>query len=122
MDIVRARVMRAADLQWGRLSWRQLRGLGASEGRIRRWARDGYLRQVLPHVYAVGHVAESVEGDLISAILYAGPDAMLSQVRSKRPWHVLRHVTADAALLLGHTAAMNDAAAGDLRTCDIANF
>jgi very-short-patch-repair endonuclease len=88
MDIVRAKVMRVADLQWGRVSWRQLRELGASEGRIRRWARDGYLRQVLPHVYAVGHVAESVEGDLIAAILYAGPGAMLSHATALW-WHGL---------------------------------
>jgi very-short-patch-repair endonuclease len=46
------------------------------------------LRQVLPHVYAVGHVAESVEGDLISAILYAGPDAMLSHATALW-WHEL---------------------------------
>ncbi len=70
--------MRAADLQWGRVSARQLRELGATEGRITRWIRDGYLRQILPHVYAVGHVAESVEAELIAAVLYAGPGAMLS--------------------------------------------
>jgi very-short-patch-repair endonuclease len=78
MDIVRAKVMRAADVQWGRLSWRQLCELGASERRISHWARDGYLRQVLPRVYAVGHLAESVEAELMGAVLYAGPGAMLS--------------------------------------------
>jgi very-short-patch-repair endonuclease len=78
MDIVRRKLMQVADLQWGRVSARQLRDLGATEGRITRWISNGYLRQVLPHVYAVGHVAESVEADLIAAILYAGPDAMLS--------------------------------------------
>ena len=77
-----------ADLQWGRLSRRQLRELGATEARIARWIRDGYLRQVLPHVYAVGHVAESVEADLISAILYAGPGAMLSHATALW-WHEL---------------------------------
>lgn len=88
MDIVRERVIRIADLQWGRVSRRQLRELGASEGRINRWIRDGYLRQVLPHVYAVGHVAESVEADLMAAILYAGPGAMLSHATALW-WHGL---------------------------------
>lgn len=78
MDIVRAKVMCVADAQWGRISSRQLRELGAATARISRWAGSGYLRQVLPHVYAVGHVAESVEADLVAAILYAGPGAMLS--------------------------------------------
>jgi very-short-patch-repair endonuclease len=80
--------MRAADLQWGRLSRRQLLGLGVSEARVARWIRDGYLRPTLPHVYAVGHVANSVEADLIAAILYAGPGAMLSHATALW-WHGL---------------------------------
>jgi hypothetical protein len=86
MDIVRKRVMRIADLQWGRISRRQLHDVGASQGRIARWVRDGYLRQVLPHVYALGHIADSVEADLIAAILYAGPGAMLSHATALW-WH-----------------------------------
>jgi very-short-patch-repair endonuclease len=70
------------------LSRRQLRGLGVSEARIARWVRDGYLRKVLPHVYAVGNLAESVEADLVAAILYAGPGAMLSQATALW-WHGL---------------------------------
>ena len=88
MDIVRAKLMHLADLQWGRVSWRQLRDLGATERRISHWLRDGYIRQVLPHVYAVGHVAESVQADLIAAILYAGPGAMLSHATALW-WHSL---------------------------------
>jgi very-short-patch-repair endonuclease len=88
MDIVRQRVMRVADLQWGRMSRSQLRAVGASDARVARWIRDGYLRQVLPHVYAIGHVAQSVEADLIAAVLYAGPDAMLSHATALW-WHGL---------------------------------
>ena len=88
MDVVRARLIHLADLQWGRVSWRQLRDLGATERRISHWHRDGYVRQVLPRVYAVGHVAESVQGDLIAAILYAGPGAMLSHATALW-WHSL---------------------------------
>jgi very-short-patch-repair endonuclease len=88
MDIVRARVMRVADAQWGRVSSRQLQDLGASTARITRWARGGYLRKVLPHVYALGHVADSVEAELIAAILYADPGAMLSHATALW-WHGL---------------------------------
>ncbi len=80
--------MRVADLQWGRISSRQLQDLGASTARISRWAKNGYLRKVLPHVYAVGHLAESVEADLMAAILYAGPGAMLSHATALW-WHGL---------------------------------
>jgi very-short-patch-repair endonuclease len=88
MDIVRKKIMRVADLQWGRVSSRQLQDLGASRARITRWRENGYLRQVLPHVYAIGHVARSVEADLIAAVLYAGPDAMLSHATALW-WHGL---------------------------------
>jgi very-short-patch-repair endonuclease len=88
MDIVRERVNRVADLQWGRVSSRQLQDLGASRARITRWRDNGYLRQVLPHVYAIGHLAGSLEGDLTAAILYAGPGAMLSHATALW-WHGL---------------------------------
>jgi hypothetical protein len=45
---------------------------------IHRWTRSDYLHPDLPGVYAVGHQAPSVEGDLSAAILYAGEGAMLS--------------------------------------------
>jgi very-short-patch-repair endonuclease len=86
MDIARERVMRLADLQWGRVSSGQLQDLGVSTARITRWVRTGYLRKVLPRVYAVGHLAESVEADLVAAVLYAGPLAMLSHATALW-WH-----------------------------------
>jgi Protein of unknown function (DUF559) len=45
---------------------------------VARWIADGYLLKVLPRVYAVGHHAPSVEADLMAAVLFAGPGAMLS--------------------------------------------
>ena len=45
---------------------------------ITRWVRDSYLHPVLPHVFAVGHCAPSVEADLSAALLYAGSGAALS--------------------------------------------
>jgi very-short-patch-repair endonuclease len=91
MDIFWAQVVRLADLQWGRVSWRQLCELGTPRVKVARWIRDGYLRRVLPHVYAVGHVAGSIEADLIAAILYAGPSAMLSHATALW-WHGLLEI------------------------------
>lgn len=67
-----------ADRQWGRVSWAQLVALGVDDSAISRWSVSGYLHQELPRVYAVGHRAKSVEADLVAAVLYAGPGAMLS--------------------------------------------
>ena len=67
-----------ADRQFGRVTRAQLHAVGVSNGRIGRWVEDGYLRRVLPGVYAVGHVAPSIAGDLAAALLYAGPGAALS--------------------------------------------
>jgi Transcriptional regulator, AbiEi antitoxin/Protein of unknown function (DUF559) len=73
-----AKVRALADRQWGRVSWAQLMALGVDDSAISRWARSGYLHQVRPRVYAVGHIAPSVEADVTAAVLYAGPGAMLS--------------------------------------------
>lgn len=64
--------------QYGRITWAQLKALGASDGTLGTWSRSGYLTRVLPKVYAVGHMAPSREADLWAAVLYAGPGAMLS--------------------------------------------
>jgi hypothetical protein len=69
-----------ANRQAGRVSWEQLVHLAVGRGRIEGWLEEGYLVRVLPRVYAVGHVAPSIEGDLFAAILYAGPGAMLSHM------------------------------------------
>jgi hypothetical protein len=73
-----AKVRTLADRQWGRVSWAQLKALGIDDKTIVRWAHGGYLHQVHPRVYGVGHCAPSVEADLTAAVLYAGPGAMLS--------------------------------------------
>jgi hypothetical protein len=73
-----AKVRVLAERQWGRVGWAQLIALGVDDSSISRWAASGYLHQVHPRVYAVGHRAPSVEADLTAAVLYAGPGAMLS--------------------------------------------
>ena len=67
-----------AGRQFGRIASWQLARLGVSRRSISRWVKEGYLHRVVPGVYAVGHVAPSVEGDLATAILYAGPGATFS--------------------------------------------
>ena len=64
--------------QYGRVTWAQLTTLGLPKTTIAREVDCGRLVPVLPRVYAVGHTAPSRQADLWAAILYAGPDAMLS--------------------------------------------
>lgn len=72
------RVSRLAGGQFGRVSWVQLTALGIPKQTFHYWIQTGYLIRVLPAVYAVGHRARTTESDLIAAVLYAGPGAMLS--------------------------------------------
>jgi predicted transcriptional regulator of viral defense system len=72
------RVARLAAGQFGRVSWCQLRWLNIPSSTIQVWLKTGYLHRVLPGVYAVGHNARTTESDLMAAVLYAGPGAMLS--------------------------------------------
>jgi very-short-patch-repair endonuclease len=64
--------------QCGRVAAAQLVALAVHPSRVGRWVRGGYLRRVLPRVYAVGHAARSRDADLWAAVLYAGPGAALS--------------------------------------------
>src|SRR5258706_15919558 len=72
------RVGRLAARQCGRISWAQLAARGVNRKSINRWVNQGYLLPALPGVFAVGHAAPSIEADLAAALLYAGPNAMLS--------------------------------------------
>ena len=53
---------------------------------ISRWLAEGYLHLVHPRVYAVGHTAASTEAELVAALLYAGPGAMLSHETATWWW------------------------------------
>jgi very-short-patch-repair endonuclease len=72
------RLAEVAHRQFGCVNWAQLRDLGLDRALISRWQADGYLHKVLPHVYAVGHRALTIEAELAAALLYAGPGAALS--------------------------------------------
>src|SRR5436305_174595 len=80
-----------AGRQFGRIQWRELRRLGVDKRTIHRWTKSGYLHPRLPGVYAVGHAAPSVEGELSEAILYAGPRAMLSHGTALWWYGILDH-------------------------------
>jgi hypothetical protein len=90
-----AKLRSLAEQQAGRVAWWQVKALGVGNQTIARSTESGYLCQVLPRVYAVGHCAPSVEAGLWEAVLYAGPGAMLSHATAlwwhglldtKRPW------------------------------------
>jgi predicted transcriptional regulator of viral defense system len=75
---MRSRIAKVAERQAGRVSVAQFAALGVPTAVIARWVDGGYVHQVHPRVYAIGHAAPSVEADLWAAVLYAGPGAMLS--------------------------------------------
>jgi hypothetical protein len=64
--------------QHGRVAWGQLVAAGVDPEQIKRWLEDGRLRRVHHGVYAVGHVAPSLHGDLMAAVLACGEGAVLS--------------------------------------------
>jgi hypothetical protein len=85
----KVRVARLAGRQFGRVSYSQLSRLGVPKTTINRWVTSGYLHPVLPAVYAVGHVARSVEADHAAALLYAGEGSMLSHETAVWWWGLL---------------------------------
>ena len=87
----KVRVAAVAEPTWGRASWAQLRRCGVSSSTISSWTADGYLYEELPRVYSVGHRAGPIESDLATALLYAGPGAMLSHTTAAWWWQLTRH-------------------------------
>jgi hypothetical protein len=69
---------RIADRQWGRIRWDQLIAAGIDRRRIQRWVQDGRLRPVHRGVYALGHLAPSILGDYMAAVLACGDASALS--------------------------------------------
>jgi hypothetical protein len=79
-----------AGRQFGRVATWQVARLQIARQSVSRWVRDGYLfPSRFPGVYAVGHDAPSVEGDLAAALLYAGPGAMLSHGTAAWWWGLI---------------------------------
>jgi very-short-patch-repair endonuclease len=78
--IGKVRVAEVADRHAGRVAAFQFAHLGIARTTVHGWVRSGYLHEVAPRVYAVGHRAPSRDADLWTAVLYAGPGAALSHV------------------------------------------
>lgn len=84
----KVRLAAVAERSWGRIRWDQLRRSGVSSSTISDWVKEGYLYEVHPRVYAVGHRSGPIEADLAAALLYAGPGAMLSHATAAWWWQL----------------------------------
>ncbi len=67
-----------AGSQHGRVSHAQLVAAGVGRDRVKRWLADGRLHLVHVGVYAVGHTAPSLLGDLMAAALAGGDGSAVS--------------------------------------------
>jgi hypothetical protein len=74
------RLHRLGARQAGRITRAQLTALGVGRGQLANWVQRGWLIPRLPKVYALGHTAPSQAARLWEAVLYAGPEAMLSHL------------------------------------------
>lgn len=85
---VRAEVAAIASKQWGTVRRDQLISAGLDRNKITRWIDEGYLHRIHPCVYAVGHTATGTEAELVAALFYAGPGAMLSHDTAAWWWEL----------------------------------
>jgi very-short-patch-repair endonuclease len=69
---------RVAAAQWGVIGLRQLRECGVAKSTAADWANAGRLHRRYPGVYVLGHPWLPVDGELLAALLAAGPGAVLS--------------------------------------------
>jgi hypothetical protein len=75
-------------VQGGVVHRSQLGPLGISRGSLAHRVKAGKLHPVFPSVWAVGHPALVSEALEIAALLYAGPDAVLSHRSAAALWRV----------------------------------
>ncbi len=77
--------------QHGRITWAQLKALGASDSTISQWRSQGRLTRVLPKVYVAGPKVPTLESRLWEAVLYADPGAMLSHRSAAHAWGLIKY-------------------------------
>lgn len=73
-----ALVASIAGEQHGRIAIWQLRRCGLNDSAVARRVRSGRLHRVHRGVYAVGHAAETLQGQFMAAVLACGPGTVLS--------------------------------------------
>ena len=82
-------VSRRAGIQWGAIGHEQLLRLGLSRSAILRSVKSGRLHERYPGVYTVGHTSLPIEGELVAALLAAGPGAVLSHATAAWWWSLI---------------------------------
>lgn len=93
-------VARVAAEQHGRVSFDQLLACGSSEKAIRLRVRSGQLHRVHHGVYAVGHLAWTLHGDFMAAVLAGGQGAVLSHFSAATLWGMLPSQPRDIDLIV----------------------
>ncbi len=83
-----SRIARLADAQHGVVGRQQLISLGVGKGSLEKRLRMGRLHRLHRGVYAVGHRVLSREARWMAAVLFAGPDAVLSHRSAAALWEV----------------------------------
>lgn len=75
--------------QWGVIGAKQLRDCGVTKRTTDSWLGRGRLHIQHPGVYSLGHRSVPIEGRLVAALLYAGPDAVLSHATAAWWWGLI---------------------------------
>lgn len=83
------RIAEHARRQHGAVSIGQLRAAGLSDGAVIKRCRSGRLHRLHRGVYAVGHIAASVERRWMAAVLALGDGAVLSHRSAAELWSLL---------------------------------
>lgn len=84
-----AEVARVAARQFGAVSIAQLRAAGLSKTAVEKRRRSGRLHSLHRSVYAVGHVAPSIERRWMAGVLALGEAAVLSHRSAAALWGLL---------------------------------
>lgn len=86
---LRIAVSKLASQQFGVISRKQLRNLGASSRSIDRLIETGRIHRIHQGVYLVGHTAIPAFGRDLAAVMAAGDDSYLSHYSAARAWRIL---------------------------------
>jgi hypothetical protein len=78
-----------ASRQWGIVDDDELHACGFSLAAVRRRRRNGWLHQVYPRVYAMGHAGLTMRARFLAAVKACGPGAALSHFSAAVLWSLL---------------------------------